>query len=136
MSSERLARGASFALVLLLTVLLAVWGAFLVPLRVGTVPAPVGVLLAFATVPLCRAGGDALGRRAGAVLPLLVWAALALSLASQRREGDLVVTGSLYGLAFLGVGLLGGAFVVGSWHGRAPAASSAGRDRPGGAAPR
>lgn len=136
MSSERLARGASFALVLLLTVLLALWGAFLVPLRVGGVPAPVGVLLALATVPLCRAGGDALRSRVGAALPLLVWAALALSLSSQRREGDLIVTGSLAGLAFLGLGLLGGAYVVGSWRPRPPADRLVGRDTSGGAAPR
>jgi len=112
---ERLARGASFALVLLLTVQLAVWGAFLVPLRVGGVPVPLGLPLALATVPLCRAGGAVLGRRAGAVVPMVLWVAVALVLSAQRREGDLIVTGSALGLAFLTLGLLGAAFAVGSW---------------------
>ncbi len=110
-----LARGASFALVLLLTVLLCVWGAFLVPLRVGGAPVPVGLLLALATAPLCRAGAAVLGRRAGAAVPMMLWAAVAVSLAGQRREGDLVVTASAFGLAFLGIGLLAAAYAVGSW---------------------
>ena len=55
--SDAVSRAGRFALVLLLTVLLAVWGAFLVPLRVGGVPVPVGLLLALATVPLGLAGG-------------------------------------------------------------------------------
>lgn len=115
MPTEQLSRAATYGLVLLLTVLLAVWGAFLVPLRVHGVRAPLGVLLALATVPLGRAGATVLGRRAGAVVPTLLWLTVAALLASQRREGDLVVTGDLSGLAFLLVGVLGGAFAVGSW---------------------
>ena len=111
----RLSRGASYALVLVLTVQLAVWGAFLVPLRVGGTAVPLGLLLALAPVPLCRAGGRLLGSRLGAAGPLVVWSVVAIGLATQRREGDLVVSGSLLGLAFLALGLLGGAVVVGAY---------------------
>lgn len=104
-----------FALVLLLTVLLALWGAFLVPLRIGGVAVPVGVAVALANYPLCRAGAAALGRRAGAAVPMAVWAVLAVLLSSQRSEGDLVITGSLRGVAFLLAGLLSAAVAVGSW---------------------
>ena len=105
----------AFALVLLLTALLAVWGAFLVPLRLGGVAVPVGVALALANYPLCRAGADALGRRVGGAAVLLLWAVVALQLSSERPEGDLVITGGLRGLAFLLVGLLTAAVAVGSW---------------------
>ena len=121
-------QGAAFALVVLLSALLAVWGAFLVPLRVGATPVPVGLVLALATLPLCRAGLDLLGRRTGGVVPLLVWSGVVVLLATRRREGDLVVTGSLRGLAFLVLGLFGGAVVVGVWRPPAPAASPTRRD--------
>lgn len=105
----------TFALVLLLTALLAVWGAFLVPLRIGGVAAPVGVVVALANLPLCRAGAAALGRRAGAGVPMVLWCAIAFALSTQRSEGDLVITGSLRGLAFLLVGLLAAALAVGGY---------------------
>ena len=125
-------RPAPYALVLLLAALLAVWGAFLVPLRVSGVPVPVGLALALATVPLCRAGGAVLRSRAGAAGPMLVWAAVALALSMQRSEGDLVVTGGLLGLAFLALGLLGAALTVGSWRPAAPARPPGGRHPAGG----
>jgi hypothetical protein len=112
---QRLTRGASYALVLVLTVELAVWGAFFVPLRIAGVPVPVGLLLALTNAPLCRAGAEVLGRRAGGVVPMLLWGVVAVMLATQRREGDLVVTNSLLGLGFLLLGLLAAAFAVGSW---------------------
>lgn len=120
----RAARVASYALVLVLTVQLAVWGAFLVPLRVGGAPVPIGLLLALATGPLCLAGGRLLGSRTGAVLPLVLWAVVAVALSSRRAEGDLVVTGSALGLAYLVLGLLGAAVTVGVWRPRAGTAAS------------
>ena len=133
MSTGAVVRGLSYALVLLLTVQLAVWGAFLVPLRVGGVPVPLGLLLALATVPLCRAGGRVLGHRGGAVGPALVWLGTASALSSQRREGDLVVIGGALGLGFLLLGALGAAFSVGVWR-PAPSAGS-GPDTPARGAP-
>lgn len=115
MHRQRLTRSASYALVLVLTVELAVWGAFFVPLRIAGVPVPVGLLLALTNAPLCRAGAEVLGRRAGGVVPMLLWGIVAVMLATQRREGDLVVTNSWLGLGFLLLGLLAAAVAVGSW---------------------
>ena len=119
-----------YAVVLLLTALTCVYGAFLVPLRIAGAPVPIGVALAAATVPLGVAGGRLLGSRVGAVLPGLLWLVLALQLASLRREGDLVVLGNLRGIAFLGVGTVGAVLAVGLW--RPTPADRAGRDTRGG----
>lgn len=115
MPPDALTRTARFALVLLLTVLLAVWGAFLVPLRVLGVPVPLGLVLALATVPLGVAGGRALGSRLGAVAPGVLWLLVAITLAGRRPEGDLVVTGGALGLLFLLLGTLGAAVAAGIW---------------------
>lgn len=99
--------GAGFALVLVLTVLLCLWGAFLVPLRVGTVRLPVCLLVAGAgNVLLGRAGGRLL-RTPGVLIPGALWIALAYLLGTVRSEGDLVVQGDLVGTLFLAVGALG-----------------------------
>jgi Family of unknown function (DUF6113) len=96
---------AAYALVLLLTVLTTVWGAFLVPLRVGTVPVPVSVVVAVVgNLALGIAGARVVGRWVGAVLPGLLWLALALVLGSKRSEGDLVVPAGAVGLAYLVLG--------------------------------
>ena len=132
---SRLLRSTSYALVLLLTLLLALWGAFLVPLRIGSAPIPVGVLITLTNVPLCRVGGDLLGRRAGAAGPLVLWAAVAFALSTQRREGDLVITGGARGLAFLLVGLLAASVAVGAWRPAGPTdLPRERRDTPGGPA--
>lgn len=120
-----LSRAGRLALVLLLTVLLAVWGAFLVPLRIGGVPAPLGLLLALATVPLGLAGGRALDSRIGVALPGALWLLVGVVLGSRRSEGDLVVTGGPLGLLFLLVGTLGAAVTAGLWRpGRRPRAAA------------
>ena len=100
---------AAYLLVLLLAVLLALWGAFLVPLRLGTVPLPVSwVVAAVGNGALGWAGGRLLGR-AGAAGPGIVWVVIALTLGSRRAEGDLVVPGSVPGLVFLLVGAVASA---------------------------
>jgi len=130
--SDRWVRPASYALVLVLALLLAVWGAFLVPLRIGSVAVPIGLLLALAVVPLGLVGGRLLGRRIGVAGPLVVWLTVAALLSSQRREGDLIITNSSLGLGFLLLGLLGAAFTVGVWRPPASPAHRTGRDTPGG----
>ena len=100
---------ASYGLVLVLAALLAVWGAFLVPLRAGTVLLPVSwVVAAVGNAALGWAGGQLLGR-AGAAGPGIVWVAIALTLGSRRAEGDLVVPGTVAGLVFLVVGAVASA---------------------------
>ncbi|MEX2289976.1 MAG: hypothetical protein WD794_06575 [Mycobacteriales bacterium] len=107
------ATAASYALVLVLTLLFALWGAFLVPLRVGGVPLPVSWLLAaVGNGAVGWAGGRLLGRP-GAALPGLLWLAVALTLGSQRAEGDLIVPGTLPGVVFLLVGAVASAVAYG-----------------------
>lgn len=107
------ATAASYALVLVLTLLLAVWGAFLVPLRLWGVPLPVSWLLAaVGNGAVGWAGGRLLGPP-GAAFPGLLWLAVALTLGSQRAEGDLIVPGTLPGVGFLVVGAIASAVAFG-----------------------
>jgi hypothetical protein len=100
---------AAYALVLVLTVLLAVWGSFLVPFRVGGTLVPACWAVAVVgNVLLGRAAGRLAGRT-GALVPALVWLAVAFTFGSKRAEGDLVVPGSTVGLVFLLVGALASA---------------------------
>lgn len=123
----------AFALVLVLTLQLAVWGAFLVPLRVGEVLVPVSWLLAaIGNLALGWAGARLVGR-AGAALPGALWLAVALVLGSRRAEGD-DLFGAVYlaGLVYLVTGALSSAVVYGFVQGRATAAPP-GQLRAGGA---
>ena len=105
---------------LALTVLLAVWGAFLVPLRVGGTLVPLSWLLALGgNVGLGAAGGRLYGK-AGAVVPVVLWLLVAFTLGTRRAEGDLVVPGSTAGLVFLLAGAVGGALAYGVQVTRAP----------------
>ena len=100
---------AAYALVLVLTLLLAVWGAFLVPLRIGGTLAPLcWVIAVVGNTLLGRAGGRLLGR-SGALGTGLLWLAIAFTLGSTRREGDLIVPGTTVGLGFLLLGAVGSA---------------------------
>ena len=104
---------AAYAVVLLLTVLLTLWGAFLVPFRLGGVLVPVSWVLAAGNAGLVVAGGRLLGRP-GALVPGLVWLGLVSLLQTRRAEGDLVLPGTPVGLVYLLVGAL--ALVVGYAH--------------------
>lgn len=98
---------AAYALVLVLAAELAVWGAFLVLLRVEGRPVPVGIAVAAAgNAALATAGGRVLRSRWGQVGPGVVWLLVALQLSERRPEGDLIVLGGLRGLAFLVVGVV------------------------------
>jgi hypothetical protein len=91
----------AYALLVLLSVLLALWGAFLVPFRVGATLVPVSWAVAVVgNLALGRAGARLAGT-SGAVLPGALWLLLAVVLSSQRSEGDLVVPGTTVGLVFL-----------------------------------
>ena len=97
---------ASYALLLVLSALLSLWGSFLVPFRVGGVVVPVSWAIAVGgNVALAVAGSRMVGR-GGAAVPGIVWAAVAFALAMRRTEGDLVVVGTLVGTGFLVLGAL------------------------------
>ena len=97
-------RRAALGLVLALTALLAVWGAFLVPFRVAGVLVPVSwVLAVVGNVLLGRAAGRLAGR-SGPLLVGLLWVVLVLVLSGRRAEGDVIVPGTWVGTGFLLVG--------------------------------
>ena len=111
---SRLTRSVAYALVLLLSLEVAVWGAFLVGVRpFGSAFPLAAVVAALGNLALGRAGSRVLQRGLGAVFPALIWLGVALVLASQRPEGDLVVTATLRGYAFLAVGAIAAAVSVG-----------------------
>ena len=111
--TEQLGRAGSYALVLLLSVLTALWECFLVPLRAGSVPLPVCVVLAcVGNVALGTAGARAHGR-VGAAVPGLLWFGVVAALQSRRPEGDLVVPGTWTGLSLLLLGTIGAAVPIG-----------------------
>jgi hypothetical protein len=122
---SRVAVVASYALVLVLSVELALWGAFLVAARPFGTPLPVAAMVAAGgNIGLGLVGARVLGRRAGAAGPGLLWLVIALTLGSRTAEGDVVVTGGLRGLAFLMVGTIAAAAVVGmTGQARAPRAT-------------
>jgi hypothetical protein len=106
-------RAFAYALVLVLTVQFALWGAFLVPFRVGGTLVPVSLLIAVAgNVAVGRAGARLAGR-IGAAIPAVVWIGLAFALGVRRTEGDIVVQGTTIGLGFLVAGALTGAVMYG-----------------------
>jgi hypothetical protein len=106
----RLAAG---GLIAVAAVGLAVLECFLVPLRIGSVPAPVVVPLAMAgNILLARLAGRWTGSVAGAAVPPVLWLAVVIVLALPRPEGDLIVQGTLTGLVFLFAGAVSGAYGV------------------------
>ena len=101
-------RAWAYALLVLLSVLLALWGAFLVPFRVGATLVPVSWAVAFVgNLALGRAGAR-LGGPGGAAVPGALWLLLAVVLSAKRTEGDLVVPGTLAGLGYLLAGAVAG----------------------------
>ena len=103
----------AYGLVLILTVQLAVWGAFLVPFRIGATIVPLSwVLAVVGNAVLGYAGGRVAGPR-GAAFPGLVWLLITFPLGMKRAEGDLVVTGTVTGSAFLVLGALASATAYG-----------------------
>jgi len=75
------------------SVLLALIGAFLTPVRVGGVLVPVSVLIAIvANVGLMRFAYVTTRHRGLAVLPGVVWIVLAFMATSGTSEGDIVLT--------------------------------------------
>ena len=108
-------RVAAGVLISLFSVALALVGAFLVPLRVGTVPLPICVLLAVAgNVVLTKLAVRRTRSIAWGVLQPALWLVVIVVLSLPRAEGDLIVPGSATGLVFLFAGAVAGAYGVAS----------------------
>ncbi len=115
----------TYALVVVLTVELAVWGAFLVGARPFGTAFPVAAVVAVVgNVSLGLAGARVLGSRTGAVIPGVLWLAIALLFGSGRPEGDAIVPETLRGLSFLLLGTVAAAGVVGVTGGRRSAGAT------------
>ena len=109
------ARVAAGVLISLFSVGLALVEAFLVPLRVGTVPLPICVLLGVAgNVVLTKLAVRQTGSVVVGVLQPVLWLLVVVVLSLPRAEGDLIVPGSATGLVFLFAGAVAGAYGVAS----------------------
>ncbi len=103
----------AYGLVLILTVQLAVWGAFLVPFRIGATIVPVCWLVAVVGNAAVGYAGGRIAGKLGAAFPGLLWLLVTFPLGMKRTEGDLVVTGTLTGSVFLVLGALASATAYG-----------------------
>ena len=110
----RTERGWAYGLVLLLTVLLALWGAFLVPFRVGGTLVPVSLVIAVVGNALVGRAASRVAGSTGALLTGVLWTGVVLVLASRRAEGDVVVPGTPVGTGFLLAGALASAVAYGA----------------------
>jgi hypothetical protein len=108
-------RVAAGVLIAVLALGLALVEAFLVPLRIGTVPLPVCVPLAMAgNIVLAKLAVRQTGSIAWGAAPPVLWLVVVVVLSLPRSEGDLVVPGTLTGLVFLFAGAIAGAYGVAS----------------------
>lgn len=116
---------ALLTLMLINTVLLAMLELFFLPLRIGTVVAPVSVLVAAVSTPwlVSQTGRLAvkIGAPAGfAATPLALWLLTVVALGLFGPGGDRVLPlWDWRGLALLAAGLVPGALVLGAVLGRA-----------------
>lgn len=101
---------------------LAVLECFLLPLRIGSVPVPLSIPVAVLGNLLLPAMAYRLtASRAAAALPVAVWIVVVILAAVPRPEGDIIITGTVRGLAFLLLGAAAGAYAVGRLFTRRPA---------------
>ncbi|MCZ2819269.1 hypothetical protein O2V63_02875 [Modestobacter sp. VKM Ac-2977] len=111
-------------------VVVAAWLALVqvlwLPWRVGGVPVPISLVVAVVgNLLLVDAARRLSGSRLVAVLPAVVWLAVALAGTMRRPEGDLLLPGGdaatqAVTLGFLLVGVVAAAFAVGRALGAAP----------------
>ena len=123
-------RIAAYALVLVVGVELALWEAFLVAARPFGTELPLAAAVAVVGNLLVGvAGARVLGRPLGAAVPGVLWLVLALTLGSRTAAGDVVVTGTFRGMAFLLAGTAAAAVPVGLATGRRSRATPRGETR-------
>lgn len=91
--------------------LIAIVTAFLVPTGAVSLGTVLTVLL---IGPYAHLLGRTLRSAAVAAVPCVAWLTTTMTLAGKRAEGDLVITGSTEGLAFLLLGTVSGAVGIGT----------------------
>lgn len=102
------------ALITVAAVELAVLECFLLPLRIGSVPVPLSIPMAvLVNVGLPALAYRLTSSRAVAATPVIVWIAVVIIASVPRPEGDVIVTGTWRGIAFLILGAVAGAYAVG-----------------------
>lgn len=131
---SRLLDAAVVAVVVVDTVVLGVVAVLLLPLHVGSVPVPLGALVAaVANVAGVLALGRVSDRTSVVSLPLAAWVLTVLGAASSGPGGDTLLVGDWRALLLLGAGLVPAALLIGRHLGGSAAAAA--RTRPGGATP-
>ena len=94
-------------------VVVAVVGAFFIPTSYG--PLSLGDGIALVSVgAVCHFVGRAARSTWVGVVPGVVWLVVVMALATRRTEGDLVVTGDAFGMAFLLLGTVSAAVGIGT----------------------
>lgn len=107
-------RGLIYLLVVLLSVELALWEAFLVAARPFGLALPVSAVLAgVGNLVVGLGGARVLRHPAGAAIPGVLWLSIALALGTGTAAGDRVVPGTWRGQAFLLIGTAAAAAAVG-----------------------
>ena len=108
-------RVAAGVLISVFSIGLALVEAFLVPLRVGTVPLPLCALLAVVgNAGLTKLAVRQTGSIVWGVLQPVLWLLVIVVLSVPRAEGDLIVPGTAIGLVFLFAGAVAGAYGIAS----------------------
>lgn len=96
-----------------LAVELAVMECFLLPSYAGSVPVPLSILVAMGgNLALPMVAHRVSGSRAVGLAPVAGWLIVVVLAAVPRAEGDLIVTGSVRGLAFLLLGAVAAAYAA------------------------
>lgn len=112
-AADRLVAVALGGLAFGLAVELAVIQCFLLPSYVGSVPVPLSIVAAvLGNLALPALAYRVSGSRVVGLVPVAGWLAVVVLAAVPRAEGDLIVTGSLRGLAFLLLGAVAAAFAA------------------------
>ncbi len=93
---------------------LAVLQCFLLPLRIGAVPVPASIVLAVGgNIALTHLAYRLTRSRVATLLPMLTRIVVVIAFSVPRPEGDVIITGSGWNIAFLGLGVCAAAYAVG-----------------------
>ena len=114
-----LGQGLLLALLVFDTVLFALIELFFLPLRIGTVPVPVTVLVGAVSTPWLVSTTAKLVRPGLSWVPLAVWVLVVFGVGLLGPGGDLVLIQDWRALLLLGASALPGAMVLGGGLGRA-----------------